>query len=293
MSTFCVNCGFPQSAASAFCPQCGVRQPAGPAPTAARPPMAPAAAKSGSGMKIVAIALGCILVAGAAGIAGLYYAAHKLKQEVIRKAAEHGVDIASITGAASTHTGAATRKFHGPCDLLSKEDVARLIGEPIDHTEVQEEACLYMGPKGLYTKLATEQAQGAFKQAEAPGANVNPAQVTTAVDHVMTGIAAEAGKMGSDGDAPMLLLAVASDGKPQMAAMHASNALFSGIFKASGAQSQGFGVTIPGLGDDAIRLPKLGLHVLKGDTIMGIIIGPVPDANTRDVEVARAVLSKL
>ena len=50
---------------------------------------------------------------------------------------------------------------------------------------------------------------------------------------------------------------------------------------------------VPGLGDRALRLPKLGLNVLKGEVLIRIIPGPVPDAETKSVNVARAVLAKL
>jgi len=54
-----------------------------------------------------------------------------------------------------------------------------------------------------------------------------------------------------------------------------------------------FQETIPGLGDRAVRLPKMGLNVLPGETLVRVIVGPVPDAKAKTIEIAREVLKKL
>jgi hypothetical protein len=81
------------------------------------------------------------------------------------------------------------------------------------------------------------------------------------------------------------------DGRPQMTALAAAKGIFGGI----GADSKGggLGADIPNLGDRAIRLGPLGLNVLKGDTVIRIIVGPVPDANNKSEAIARAVLPRI
>jgi len=54
-----------------------------------------------------------------------------------------------------------------------------------------------------------------------------------------------------------------------------------------------FQETIPGLGDRAVRLPKLGLNVLQGETLVRVVAGPVPHAKEKTIEIARVVLKKL
>ena len=94
-------------------------------------------------------------------------------------------------------------------------------------------------------------------------------------------------------EVPLLMLIVDPDGQAQMTAITASSALFGGLFKAAGAKGVNMTAEVPGLGDRALRLPKLGLNVLKGEVLIRIIPGPVPDAETKSVNVARAVLAKL
>jgi hypothetical protein len=104
--------------------------------------------------------------------------------------------------------------------------------------------------------------------------------------------AASSGENGTKGgEAPLLTFLIDADGRPQMTAVAASKSIFGGIGKASGGG--GLGSDIPNLGDRAIRLGPLGLNVLKGDTVIRIIVGPVPDANDKSVAIARAVLPRI
>src|ERR1700753_4335574 len=108
MAPFCGNCGF-QPGGAAFCPQCGSKQsaavstPPSPAPSrpAASPPMAAqaqmpvqtTAPKSGSGLKILMIVLGVIGLLGMLLVGGIYYAIHKVKQTVVQRAHDYGVEL--------------------------------------------------------------------------------------------------------------------------------------------------------------------------------------------------------
>jgi hypothetical protein len=151
---------------------------------------------------------------------------------------------------------------------------------------------MYYGPAGLSAKLAQEKASGAFKRAQAPGSTVDAGEAATAVDQLVNNMAAQAGQTGSGGDMPLLMLIVGADGKSQMTALMASRAIFSGIGKsANGTISMG--ADVPGLGDKAMVMPKLGLNVLQGENLLRIIPGPFPDADAKAIAVARAVLPKI
>jgi len=232
----------------------------------------------------------CFAVLGIAAIGGLYYIGHRVKQAVVQRAATYGVDLRSSPSAVS---GAARPRLQNACDLLSREDAARLLGEPIERIEGQSDTCSYFGPPGLSARLAQQQAAGTFQRAQAPGSKVGGGDVANAVDQLVNNLGTGAGQTGSGGEMPLLMLIVGTDGKAQMTALSATKAIFTGIFEASGEKGMSVRADVPGLGDRAIRVPKLGLNVLKGDVLMRITAGPVPDADAKTVDVARAVLPKI
>ena len=53
------------------------------------------------------------------------------------------------------------------------------------------------------------------------------------------------------------------------------------------------GMDVAGLGDKAMWTPKTGLCVLKGDTLLKVNPGVLPDAKDKSLAVARAVLPKI
>ena len=295
MASFCSGCGFPQAANVTFCPNCGARQQtsAGAAPPPLQQPataMAPPA-KAGSGLKVLLVLVGVLALAGVAAVGGLWYLGHRVKEAVVEKAKAYGVDLPTDSPSRSS---AAPVRLRKACDLLSNQEAASLLAQPIERSEQTSDGCSYYGPAGLSAKLAQEQASSTFKNAQAPGSNVGGMDVANAVDQLAGSMGAAQGTTGSGGEAPLLMLMVGLDGKSQMAALSASNALFSGIFNAAeGKKGGSVGAEITGLGDRALRMPKLGLNVLKGEVFLRIIPGPVPDADTKTVNVARAVLAKL
>jgi hypothetical protein len=235
----------------------------------------------GSGVKILLIVLLCVAMLGMLGIGAMYYAVHKVKEAVVEKAGSYGVDLRSLDS--SNHRSGRERPYHA-CQLLPRDQAAKLIDEPIDHTEDQGETCLYYGPAGLSAKLAKEVATSTYKKAQEPGSTVNGGDVAT----VATDLARSMGMGESTGvssDAPLITLLVSHDGKAQMTAITATKALF--------GQIPGVGVEISNLGDRAVRLGNLGLNVLHGETIIRIIPGPVPGANEKCVALARAILPRV
>jgi len=286
MSGFCGSCGFALGANSSFCPRCGGRQ-------AAAGPVQPLSAPAKGASKLLIGILVFLGVAGAAVIGGVWYVGHRVKEVVIAKAHEQGVDLNTIVPPKTRST--AHHRHGSPCDLLSKEEASALLGETVVRAVVQDQACMYMGPPGLTAKLAESQMSGAFKKAQAPGASGNGMEVASAVDQMVNSLGAAGGQTGVDGEMPLLMLIVDfEDGRAQMTAINASAALFGGIFNAA-QEGKGAPISaqIKGLGDQAVRVPKLGLNVLAGDSFLRLIPGPIPDADAKSIDVARAVLKKL
>ncbi len=295
MANFCSNCRFPLAASASFCPQCGRQQAPAPAPPQfqAAAPLPPAANKGGgSAMKIVLIVVVCIAAFGVAAIAAGYYAFHKVKDAVVTKAQSYGVDLNNIPSPVPSATSSSTTaKIYKPCEILPKSDASNLLGEPIERTEIMDGACLYYGPAGLAVKLGQQDTSEMMAKAKA-GAQLNGGDVADTVTKMLGAVAAQSGQNGAaGGEAPLLTLLVDADGRPQMTALAATKGIFGGIGAAGGGG--GLGADIPNLGDRAIRLGPLGLNVLKGDTVIRIIVGPVPDAYNKSEAIARVVLPRI
>jgi len=290
MANFCTNCRFPLAASASFCPQCGrslaSAQPAPPAPST---PVA-AASGGGSALKILLIVVVCLATLGIAAIAAGYYAFHRVKQAVVAKAESLGVDVNSVPSPVPSSMPSRP-KVYKPCEILPKSEASNLLGEPIESTGIMDGACLYYGPAGLAAKLATQGTSEMMDKAKA-GVQMNSGDMADTVTKMMGAIAGQPGQNGTKGgDVPLLIFAVDPDGRVQMSAMAASKAIFGGI--AADSPGGGLGAEIPNLGDRAIRLGPLGLNVLKGNTVIRIVVGPVPDPNGKSVVIARAVLPRI
>jgi hypothetical protein len=235
--------------------------------------------KSGGLFKILLVAMVCLAAFLILAGTGVWYAAHRIKQAVVAKAHSYGMDMPSATRGVA-------RNDVQVCELLPKDTVATLLHQPIDRTESQSQECLYYGPPGLSAKLSEEQMSGQVKDSQTPGNSVDGSTVADAATNLAGSIGHAVGiKDAADREIPLLTVVVADDGKAQMTVLSASKALLSGF--------RGAGAEVPNLGDRAIRLGNLGLNVLKGDTMVRIIPGPVPHAREKSVLVAREILPKL
>jgi len=281
MSGFCSNCGFPLSASSAFCPKCGTRlSSSGPitGPVAPLASSAPVAARKSSGVKIVLIVCGVLVTLAIIAIGGAAYTAYRIKQAVVTTAKEHGVDLNRIAGDLQSGAASSSRPAHlrKPCDYLSKDDVSRLIGQPIARMVADEEACEYFGPPGLAAKLGKQGMSTGMKQVQ--GDKVPNAQLAQGLNNLINGMGAQNGE-----ERPLIMFAIDPDGKSQMAALDVAGSLFGQI---PGAKPE----EISGLGDRAVRFANLGLSVMKGRLIIRIVAGPIPDPDAKTVAVAKALL---
>ncbi len=295
MASFCSGCGFPQGPNATFCPNCGTRVPGAPGSAPVTAPIPPAAvapaAGTSNGLKIVLVLVAVLGLFAVAAIGGMYYVAHRVKQAVVEKAKEAGVELPSLTAA---HSSATPRHIPKPCQVLSNSEVSELLGQPIERSEMQEESCNYYGPPGLTAKLASEHAGSMMQKVKKQGGDVSGNELMGTLGEVANSIGAQQGGFGSRGDAPFLMLMLDPDGKAQMAALAVSKSLFNGMVNAADNKKDlSMGSEVPNLGDRAIRLQRLGLNVLKGELLIRVMTGPVPDSDAKSIEIARAVLKKL
>jgi hypothetical protein len=241
-------------------------------------------------MKFVLVLLCVLVFFGVAVVGGVIYAAHRVKQAVVQKAAENGVDLNSITSSLPSSSDV-RRTLPKVCDLLTKDEVSQLIGEPVDHLQPQELSCVYYGPPGLTAKLAQDNVTAGIQRARTSNTEHNANEIANSVEQTINSLGAQPGAV--DSELPLLIVSLDADGKAQMTAIAASKAIFGGIGRKAGEKDSGFGADIPNLGDKAIRIPKLGLNVLKGTTFVRVIAGPFPDPDEKTIAVVRAILPKL
>ena len=97
MGNFCRNCGAPMGVELRVCPQCRTPSAGG----SGRPQVRRARSQVSSGMKILLIILCVLAVGGMAVVGGLFYVAHRVKQAVVAKASEYGMDLPSHTDCSS------------------------------------------------------------------------------------------------------------------------------------------------------------------------------------------------
>ncbi len=141
MASFCSNCGAPVN--GRFCTACGASiagspAPAGnptpPAPPAFQPVAAPAATRTSSGVKILLIVLGVVMLLGAAGVGGIVYVGYRAKQKLTQLKQEYAVD-----GDASSSSPASTRTFPpsqgSGCSLLEGQEAAGILGVAVERAE--------------------------------------------------------------------------------------------------------------------------------------------------------------
>ena len=283
MASFCAQCGFPLESAATFCPRCGTARSGmsnAPPPQQMMQPAGPTrpAAKSNTGTIIVVIVLVCVGLAGAAAYTVMSFV-HRAERAVVAKAATYGVDLKSHPSKSSSTNASRTAKG---CDLISKDMVAQALGQPIEKMEqVKDEpgTCVFSGPPGLAVKLAKEDAETAYKRAQQPGASPSEGvEMARGITGVIGGPYQTSG-----GEAPLLIFVITrGDGRTQMTALTINKAMFGKI--------PGTFEDVPGLGDRAILAPPLGLNVLKGDSLIRIVVAPMTGSREKAVALARAIL---
>jgi zinc ribbon protein len=304
MAGFCRNCGSPLDDAQAFCAKCGtpvsglpVRSSSAPsppissAPPAQRPqatsqprpqspvpaPQAAAPAKSGSNtfVKVLLIFVVIIFVCGAAGVAGLWYIAHRVKQKV------HEIGLDEISDSTNATRGPALAGID-PCSLLSKADVGQAAkmdvvrAEPV---EGSDPGCQYsvMGEYvGLIAKHAAllqkdqttdaqRQTMESFAKSIGQGANSQPANST------------------HPGESPVFIFSVGNSAAKAQMSMTRS------IF---GRMGPAF-TELPEIGDEAFDIGGAMILARKGDKVVRIMYMMCPCTREDALPLARKIVANM
>jgi len=300
---FCSRCGAPVT--GAFCTQCGA-QASQPSPSA--PPPQPvqsvqpaqyvqppaSAAKSGGGWKILIAVLAILGLLGVLAIAGLWYAVHRVKQEVKQAAASQGIDLSAIT---ETHRGPA-RTFDA-CELLTKEDLSQILSLPVERVvssgKSATSSCEYYSSQAL--QRSQEEAAAVAKKIAAEKPSDNPAEKAQGAREAGDLFSSIAGVAGAMNNGPILTISIDSESPGAVVGgfkMGTGFGMADLLSKKMGGAPNLVTENVPGVGDEGVYAPMLGWSVFrKGD--VAVIVGARALPGGRDVQIAIAkrVFSKL
>jgi hypothetical protein len=287
MASFCRNCGTPLASLSAFCIKCGAQaiQPA---------PVQPVTTTSGvSLVKVGFIVLGVLLVFGALSVAGMYYAAHRLVRNVESVTGEgsvgNAIRSAAKATASATREHTAKSKRDG-CLLMTKEEASEILGVEVIRAESQPRAnesgehCDYFAkPRSVEedaekTKQALESIQTAK---DGPPSDKAISDLVKNYSRTM---------VNASGDGPYFTFNVEREmGAASFAGFKMANAL--GSAATTGRDSS---EALAGLGDNAsLGIGESMLCVLKGDAVIILELGQIPDGKAKGIALARKILSRL
>ncbi|MDQ6707330.1 MAG: hypothetical protein M3Z85_15300 [Acidobacteriota bacterium] len=264
-------------------------------------------------MKIVMIVVSVLFVFGALGIAGIYYAGHRLIQHVetatgqpnlassIRDAVSGGgTQSASRGGMLGSIQNAAARKRDG-CALLSKSEVESILGTQIERIDGKPsetesgEHCDYFIKPGTMEQDEAKLRQSAedFKAKQGAidklnGANLNEQARKEGVENLAKNFMRTMASSNGTGDVPFFSFSVDREqGKAQFGAFRTVNVIV-------GSAAKGSNETLSGLGDQALMGPMDSvLCVLKGNTCITLNLTQVPDGKTKGAALAQKILSRL
>jgi len=206
-----------------------------------------------------------IFVLGAAGVAGMWYLAHRVKQKVH----EMGLDQISDNQNRGPVLGGAD-----PCSLLSKEDVAQVVKMDVvraERSEGSDAGCQY-SVMGDYVDMIAKHASLLHREQTNEQQRQMMEQFAKSIGH---GSEADQSNPRHPGEAPVFMFSV--DNNAAVAQMSLSRATFSRI---------GGSVVVkplPGIGDDAFDLAGAMMMARKGDRIVRVMYMMCP-CTTDDAE---------
>src|SRR5580700_8599979 len=306
MAGFCRNCGSPLEDGQGFCARCGTpasgppvrpTAPPSPVPSSAprrepppgaapqpRPP-APAAqatasapSKSGSTLvKVLLVFLVVIFIFGAAGVAGIWYVGHRVRQKV------HEIGLDDLSTASNANREPALGGSD-PCSLLSKADVSQAAKAEVIRAEADpgsEPGCVY-NIQGDISDLVAKHASLLHKEATT---EAQRQQFASAAKGLFQGMNTEQSDSASKhpGEAPVFTFSVTNSGAK--AQMNLSRMAFSRL---GGAM-----VTIPDLGDDNLVIGGAMMLVRKGDKLIRVMYMMCPCATDDVVPLVKKLIANM
>ena len=286
MPSFCVKCGSPLTGGP-FCTKCGARSlspqppiPAQPAPASPQPLIPPAAgpapvqpATSSKGMSTLAklgiAALGVVLVAGAAGVVGVYYVAHKVSQkyhevsdDILGSSATPAArrdDRGGSAPAGSSDSRSTTGSMGNVCRFLSKEDVSKAVGIEIIRTEPVDNGCSYVA-RGTQREMTAKHAAAMVGDVGADKKTQQIAEQFASGVFKMTQGDKPPSPQDASGEVPVFTFSLDQNAAEQQMRINAK------VFGNIGSQ-QG----LPGIGDQAFVSADGMIMIRKGKTLVRIM----------------------
>jgi hypothetical protein len=211
-----------------------------------------------------------VFVGGVLAIAGVIYAAHRVREKMHEIAA----------GDLERHA-AHTREAGGdPCRFLSKAEVGQAIGVEIVATEANDDACSYLAlgdqaEMSAKHSAALLKAQGADAQAQKQLGQFSESMFKNFEQEMPGG-----GK--TSGQVPVLAVSVKDGSKVEMDL----NSRVLGQFRTGTEENLN-------IGDQAFAVAKSMMMVRKGDKIVRILYMTCPCANPEVKPLAERIVSRL
>ncbi len=306
MAKFCGTCGSPLNDTAVFCGGCGGRVPAGSPPAPAQTPTVltnqpapaftpvatnqpapaftpvaayvpgtavPPAKKSNTLLKVLIACVVLLFVGTALALAGMYYAAQKIKQKA-NEAAAQSPGLASVMGAVgglakSVASDDSPTEFKGdPCRFLSTQEVSQAIGATIIRAEGEDAGCSYIA-KGDPADMTAKHMSSMVGGLAGPGMDAKSKQM---IEGFAGGLFKQQEAQDKDlsaqaakGEVPVLVLNfTVGNAEAQMKLNRSSFRYVTG--GGGSAASSGTG-DLDGIGDEAYLAGGSMLMVRKGETI--------------------------
>jgi len=275
---------------------------AGYAPAAGQPGMVyPAAKKSNTLLKVVLAIVILIFVGGALAIAGLWYAAVKIKAKVHAVASQvldEGSPSSSTGLAGLLATPAAGDNGKGgitgdPCRFLTKAEVSQAVGLPILRAEAQDSSCSYIAkgdPAEVTAKHLSSMLSGMGADAQAQAMAQKFAKGLFAQQETSDkDLSAEAAK----GEITVLsLVFTAGRASEEMKLNRRAFAHIGATEPSAGSRSTASG-DLEGIGDEAYSAAGSMILLRKGNVMARMLYVSCP-CNTDNIKpLARTLASRL
>ena len=314
MPNFCVKCGSPLSGGP-FCVKCGADrrnlvspaqvQPSQPlseqvqvpqptqitpatlGPSTSVPPKESMSALAKLGIAAVAI----IFVGGAAGVAGVYYVAHRVSLKIHQmedrilgsssdsRAISHKEG--SGSGGPESGRSAGSGTMGDVCRLLSKQDVSKAVGVEIVRTESKDNGCSYMA-KGTQQEMTAKHVKAMIAD---KGADKKPQEIAEKfAGGMFNALQAEkpASEQDTSNEVPVFVFSLDQHGAEEQMRLNAK------IFGDLGSEEG-----LPDIGDQAFVSADGMIMVRKGKTLVRIMYLVCPCGIERVKPLAKEIADAL
>ncbi|MGB9465691.1 MAG: hypothetical protein WBR10_11310 [Candidatus Acidiferrum sp.] len=212
---------------------------------------------------------------GAAGVAGIWYVAHRVKQKV------HEIGLDDLQSATNEHREPVLGGAD-PCSLLSKADVGQAVKMDVvraERSEGSDAGCEY-SVMGDYVDLIAKHASLLHKAETNESQRQMMETFASAIGHSND---SQQSAPKHPGEAPVLVFSV--DNNSAAAQMSLSRATLGRMGPAL--------TSIPGLGDDAFDLANGMIMVRKGDKLLRIIYMMCPCTTDDVVPLAKKIVANM